>query len=54
MTKNQSYDVVIVGAGPAGLLMGKQLQNRGLETIILEKSDEIKPNAEYIIINQNY
>ena len=34
-------DVVIVGAGVAGIYMLHKLKNMGLTTVVLEKSDEL-------------
>ena len=34
-------DVVIVGAGVAGLYMLHKLNSMGLKTVVLEKSDEL-------------
>jgi len=36
--------VVIVGAGPAGLLLGRLLENEGIETVILERRSQ-----EYVL-----
>ena len=33
----QSYDVIIVGAGPAGATLGYELARKGIEVLILEK-----------------
>ena len=33
----ESFDVVVVGAGPTGLACGIELQNRGVKTVIIEK-----------------
>jgi thioredoxin reductase (NADPH) len=33
----ESYDVVVVGAGPTGLACGIELQQRGLKTVLVEK-----------------
>ena len=34
---NQRVQVVIIGSGPAGLLLGQLLHNIGVETLILER-----------------
>ena len=36
-TAHESYPVVILGAGPAGLAMGYELASRGVDFVILEK-----------------
>ncbi len=36
-------DAVIIGAGPAGLAAGACLKSRGLDVVILEKSDAVAP-----------
>jgi cation diffusion facilitator CzcD-associated flavoprotein CzcO len=36
-----SCDAIVVGAGPAGLAMAAALRQRGLEAVILEKSDAV-------------
>ncbi len=33
----ESFDVVVVGAGPTGLACGIELQNRGVKTVMIEK-----------------
>jgi flavin-dependent dehydrogenase len=33
----KSYDIIIVGAGPAGATLGYELGRRGLSALILEK-----------------
>ena len=35
------YDVIVVGAGPAGSSTAKQCAELGLKTLLLEKRDEI-------------
>ncbi len=35
------YDVIVVGAGPAGLATGKTLAEKGLRCIVVDKSSEI-------------
>jgi 2-polyprenyl-6-methoxyphenol hydroxylase-like FAD-dependent oxidoreductase len=41
-------DAVIIGAGPAGLAAGACLKARGLDVVILEKSDAVAPVAEAV------
>src|SRR5437016_9559922 len=38
-----SYEVVVVGAGQAGLVMGYFLRRQGRRFVILERADEIAP-----------
>ena len=38
MSKQNKYEVIIVGAGPAGLSAGKMLADAGIKTLILEKT----------------
>src|SRR5256885_17222217 len=33
----ESFDAVVVGAGPTGLACGIELQNRGVKTVLIEK-----------------
>src|SRR3954470_3892149 len=33
----ESFDAIVVGAGPTGLACGIELQNRGLKTVLIEK-----------------
>ena len=35
---NKSYDVIIIGGGPAGATAGTILANAGLKTLILERT----------------
>lgn len=39
------YDVIIIGAGPAGLSCAKELQNASLDVLVLEKNKEIGPKV---------
>jgi thioredoxin reductase (NADPH) len=34
---SESFDAVVVGAGPTGLACGIELQNRGIKTVLIEK-----------------
>lgn len=45
----QKYDVVIVGAGPAGLIAGREISKAGYKTIILDKKKDYK-DVEYHIL----
>jgi len=45
----QNYDVVIVGAGPAGLIAGREISKLGYKTIILDKKRDYK-DVEYHIL----
>jgi geranylgeranyl reductase len=42
---NRLYDVIIVGAGPAGLECARVLQDSNLSVLILEKNDHIGPKT---------
>ena len=41
---NQRVQIVIIGSGPAGLLLGQMLHNIGVETLILERQSQ-----EYVL-----
>ena len=38
---SNQWDVVIVGGGLAGLIAARDLQQRGLRTVVLEASDRL-------------
>ena len=42
---NNKYDVIILGAGPAGLECAKQLNNTSLSVLIIEKKKVIGPKV---------
>ena len=44
----EDYDVVIVGAGPVGLLTALKLGLAGIDTLLLEKQDDILSTARAI------
>ena len=46
----KSYDVVIIGAGPAGIFTALELADTGLSILILEKGLDIR---ERIALNRN-
>ena len=35
----QSYDVIVVGAGPAGATLAYELARKGIEVLLLEKEE---------------
>lgn len=41
MMQNSDYDVVVVGAGPAGLLTAKEVASMGCSVLVLEEHDEV-------------
>jgi len=43
----ESFDVVVVGAGPTGLACGIELQQRGLKTVLVEKGCVVKSIYHY-------
>ena len=40
--KSNNYDVIIVGAGPTGLMLARQLNNSKLKILLVEKNKNIK------------
>jgi hypothetical protein len=45
------YDVIVVGAGPAGLIVGEQLKDKGLDVLVIEKKQKVTPTVEYIVFD---
>jgi len=46
----ESYDVVIVGAGPAGLRCAEILGNSNLSVLLIEKRNIIDPRYQFVKI----
>ena len=44
-TKTKNYDVVIIGAGPAGLMAAKYLAEQNKKVIVVEKNKKIGPKV---------
>ena len=51
MELNDSYDVVIVGSGPAGAGTAKALTGSGLDTLIVERDKTLIriKNADFVV-----
>ena len=49
MRKSLDYDVIVVGAGPAGSAAAKKCAERGFKTLVLEKRK--LPRDKVIIFN---
>jgi len=45
-TKSKEPAIIVVGAGLGGLLLGGLLERMGLQYIILERSEKVKPLGE--------
>jgi len=43
----EHHDVVIVGAGPAGLAAAKECSNAGVDTLLIEKDDILQPKKNW-------
>lgn len=50
MTTNKTYDVIIIGAGPAGIFTAFELADKGLSILVVEKGQDIK---DRIATNKN-
>lgn len=42
---SESYDLIIVGAGPVGIVVAQQAASKGLSSLIIEKRDHIAGNC---------
>ena len=41
MKNNRMHDVLVIGAGPAGLVMAKQLAEKGVDFKVLESNSTV-------------
>ncbi|MFC9440388.1 FAD-dependent oxidoreductase [Nocardia sp. NPDC057030] len=48
---DETWDVVVVGAGPVGLMLACELRLAGVEVLVLERLDEIDPTLKAAGIN---
>ncbi|MBD3204514.1 hypothetical protein GF327_09565 [Candidatus Woesearchaeota archaeon] len=49
-----NYDVIIVGAGPAGLYLGTQLASLEKRILIMDKQETLSPKAEYTMVKSDF
>ena len=45
--KNRTYDAIVIGSGASGGWAAKELCDRGLKTLVLERGREVKHGADY-------
>ena len=38
---NDKFDAIVVGAGPAGLVVAKRLKEQGLNFVVIERNDSV-------------
>ncbi|MEQ8533260.1 MAG: FAD-binding protein, partial [Imperialibacter sp.] len=50
-TKENTYDAIVVGSGMSGGWAAKELADKGLKTLILERGRDVKHNVDYPTTN---
>jgi len=50
-TNNRTYDAIVVGSGMSGGWAAKELTEKGLKTLVLERGREVKHNVDYPTTN---
>ena len=53
MASRDSYDVVVVGAGMAGLCCAATLVNRGMNTLLIAETPEVAWNIRAVDVEGN-
>src|SRR5689334_11396122 len=41
MTEDEHFDAIVIGAGPAGLATSRELKERGVNHVVLERGDSV-------------
>lgn len=54
MQKNSLYDIIIVGAGPAGMSAAVNAASEGLNTLVIESEDKVGGQAKHSSRIENY
>lgn len=49
--KNRTYDAIVIGSGISGGWAAKELTERGLKTLVLERGRDVKHNVDYPTTN---
>lgn len=51
--KDQTFDAIVIGSGMSGGWAAKELCEKGLKTLVLERGREVKHNVDYPTTNMN-
>jgi choline dehydrogenase-like flavoprotein len=51
--KERTYDAIVIGSGISGGWAAKELTERGLKTLVLERGRDVKHNVDYPTTNMN-
>ena len=52
-TKENTYDVIVIGSGMSGGWAAKEFTENGLKTLVIERGREVKHNVNYPTTNMN-
>jgi len=50
--KNHTFDAIVIGAGMSGGWAAKELTEKGLKTLVLERGKDVKHNVDYPTTNK--
>lgn len=53
MNKENTYDAIVIGSGISGGWAAKELTEKGLKTLVLERGRDVKHNVDYPTTNLN-
>ena len=48
MSTSPDFDAIVVGSGMSGGWVAKELSERGLQVLLLERGQDIKPERDYV------